>query len=204
MNRGFGNKSFISRFRTTPTSLIVIGTFILISVAFFFLVLSLPTSKAPYDIPNPSIIRGVLSTPPHKDFKKHDPYVCIIARTYTGHKHTIAGFVHSLLASQYANMHIFLLDTENTFKDVHRIASAINLLYDRTVVTVVPSYNVTALYPKMEVPDYGYPLTYTTPHTCACSSIRFHDHDKVRANRLDYAGTAERRQVRLHVNHQLR
>jgi len=94
-------------------------------------------------------------------FNQSDPTVCIVVRTYTGHRSSLPGLITSLASNDYPNMHIFLVDTEGGFDDLPKFESLFNSLYNREFVHTT---NITKQYryerfPNFTREDFGYAQT---------------------------------------------
>jgi len=114
----------------------------------------------------------------HEKFYKEDPSVCVIIRTYQGHRSLLPGLITSLASNEYPNMHVYLLDTQGDFEDLPKFETLFNAIYNREFVhaTNVTRQYARERYPEFTTSDFGYLQTDLMieqlstpnhPHKCA-------------------------------------
>eukprot|EP00026_Physarum_polycephalum_P012256 Phypoly_transcript_12546.p1 GENE.Phypoly_transcript_12546~~Phypoly_transcript_12546.p1 ORF type:complete len:312 (+),score=25.20 Phypoly_transcript_12546:101-1036(+) len=104
---------------------------------------------------------GLAQSPSSRNFTQSDPTVCVVIRTYAGHRSSLPGLITSLASNDYPNMHLYLVDTDGDFDDLPKYESLFNMLYNREFVHVT---NITKQYryerfPNFTKQDFGYAQT---------------------------------------------
>lgn len=92
------------------------------------------------------------------------PELCVVARTFVGHRSSLLPFASSLAAGRPPRMRVILVDTDprSPFDDIHGVAEWLNDVLGAPRLFTVSARNASAAaeaFPRYKGPDYGYIMT---------------------------------------------